>query len=154
MVEERAGGPGGARHLPEGRPASHAEGGEGPDLRQGGDLGRVQVATADEVVHALERRALALLLDNLRGAPAEPLHEAEAEADRSGRRRLAGPPVTPALGDLAVFPMAADAGDLDVHRPDLDAAALRVLDQRGRMVEAHRPGVEEAEKERGRMVRL
>src|SRR5215210_8135042 len=154
MIEERTGGPGGARDLPEGGSPGQAEGGEGSNLRQGGDLGCVQAAAADQVVHALERCDLPLPLDRLPDTAAQPLHEAEAEADRSGGRRLAGPPVPLPFGDLPVLPMAAVAGDLDVDRPELDAAALRVLDQRGWVVEAHGPGVEQAEIERGRMVRL
>ncbi len=43
---------------------------------------------------------------------------------------------------------------LHVDRPHVDAVALGVLDQRRRMVEAHRPGVEQPEIEGGRVVRL
>ena len=55
---------------------------------------------------------------------------------------------------VPLLPPALPSGSRHVDRPHLGAVALRVLDERRRVVEAHRPRVEQRRVERRRMMRL
>ena len=87
------------------------------------------------------RRALATAA--LSPASAEPADEAQPP----GGRTAAGVADSPSAPFLE---RAAPRGALDVDRQDAHAVALRVLHQRRRMVEAHRPCVEQRAEERRR----
>ena len=56
--------------------------------------------------------------------------------------------------DGAAFPAAMPTGVIDVDRQYRHAMPFRILDQRGRMVETHRPRVEQCDVERGRVMRF
>ncbi len=144
-VEQGAGGLAEAGRLPERGAAGETERGEGAHGGEVLELVLLEVAAADEVLGIREGRLRLLDLDRDAGPRPQASDEPEAEADGAGGR----------MGIArAVLPAASDARVLDVHRPDLDAVALGVLDQGRRMVEAHGPGVQQPEIEGGGVVGL
>ena len=121
---------------PERLAADQPERAERTHLGEQGELVGAEAAAARQIRGVGKRPPRPLGLDRLAGLLAQAVDVAQADPE------------------AAVLPAAAPAGVVDVRRVDLDAVPLGVLDQGRRVVEAHRPGVEQAGVEGRRVVAL
>ena len=122
--------------LPERGAPRTAEPCERSRLRQARQLVGTQAAAAGEIVHALEGGLFLLGLDVAPRRLAKPVYEPQPEADPS------------------LFPAASPSRACDVDRTDLGPVPLRVLDEGGRVVEAHGPRVQQSGEKCGGMAGL
>ena len=179
LLEQRSGGLAHRRRLPERGPTRHPQRGEGSSFGERLEFVGAQLGAAFEVLEIGERPDRPFGFDRLAALLPQPAHIAQPEANRAAgdrglrtarsfaalrttrARDVPLPVILSEAKDRAfrafprppvLLPGALPLRMIHIDRAHLDAVPFGVLDQRRGVVEAHRPGVQQAGGEGGRVV--